>query len=127
VLETQKLEGSLGFADHAAARIDRLFDPSARLPRLFTPVRAALTVLALGAAGLLVHSSPRLTSSESVQLHHMTVDLLAHHLQARLIGFAITAVVVSAVIAGVRRLAARRAGDDGEPGRCMLEASAIDD
>jgi hypothetical protein len=112
VLETPRLEGSIGFADHAAARVDRLFDPSATLPRLFTPVRVAVTALALATAALLVHSSPRLTANESMQLHRMAVDLLAHHLQARLIGFAITAVVVSGVIAGVRRVAARRAAGE---------------
>jgi Zn-dependent protease with chaperone function len=105
VLQPPRLAGSIGFADHAAARIDRLFDPSAKLPRLITPARAALTVLALATAAMLVYSSPRLTSSESLQLHAMTINLLAHHLQARLIGFALTALTVAGMVAGVRRLA----------------------
>lgn len=106
-LETPKLAGSIGFADHAGARIDRLFDPSARLPRLITPARAALTVLALATTCLLIYSAPRLNSTENAQLHSMTVNLLAHHLQARLLGFAITAVAVSGLIAVGRRLARR--------------------
>ena len=64
VLETPKLAGSIGFADHAAARIDRLFDPFAKLPRLLTPDGVAVTVLSLGTAAGLVCSSPRLTSTE---------------------------------------------------------------
>jgi Zn-dependent protease with chaperone function len=107
VLETPKLAGSIGFADHAAARIDRLFDPHAKLPRLLTPARVALTGVTLGAAGVLVYSSPRLTSRQSEQLYSMRVNLLQHHLQARLIGFAITVAVVTGVIACARRLAHR--------------------
>ena len=107
VLETPKMAGSIGFADHAAARIDRLFDPHAKLPRLLAPARVALTGLTLGAAGMLVYSSPRLTSSQSEQLHTMAVNLLQHHLQARLIGFALTVVIVTAAIVCVRRFARR--------------------
>jgi hypothetical protein len=107
VLETPKLAGTIGFADHAAARIDRLFDPNAKLPRLLTPARVVLTGLTLGAAGVLAYSSPRLTSSQNEQLHTMTVNLLQHHLQARLIGFAITVAIVTGVIACARRLAGR--------------------
>ena len=83
MLETPKMAGSIGFADHAAARIT------------------------LGAAGVLVYSSPRLTSSQSEQLHTMTVNLLQHHLQARLIGFALTVVIVTGAIVCVRALARR--------------------
>jgi hypothetical protein len=104
-LETPKLAGSIGFADHAAARIDRLFDPHAKLPRLLTPARVALTAVALAAACVLVYSSPRLNSTENTQLHRMTVNLLAHHVQARLLGFTITALIVSGLVAGTRRLA----------------------
>ena len=114
VLTTPKLVGSVGLADHAAARIDRLFDTHARLPRLISPLRAAATVLALGVAAALAYSSPRLSSSESMQLHAMSVDLLAHHVLARLAGFGITVLAVSLVVAGVRRRAApRRRGRGG--------------
>ena len=113
-LATPKLVGSVGLADHAAARIDRLFDTHARLPRLISPARAAATVLGLGAAAALAYSSPRLSSSESMQLHSMSVDLLAHHVLARLAGFGITMLAVSLVVAGVRRHAApRRRGIGG--------------
>jgi hypothetical protein len=105
VLETPRVAGSIGFADHAAARIDRLFDPHAKLPRLLTPARVALTALTLGAVGALAYSSPRLTDSKSERLHTMTRNVLQHHLQARLIGFAITAAILAGVIVCARRLA----------------------
>jgi Zn-dependent protease with chaperone function len=108
VLTTPAFVGSVGLADHAAARIDRLFDARAKLPRLVSPARAALTLLAMGTVAALVYSSPHLSSSESMQLHTMSVTLLAHHVQARLIGFAITALTVSIVLAGARRLVGRR-------------------
>jgi beta-lactamase regulating signal transducer with metallopeptidase domain len=104
VLETPRPAGSIGFADHAAARIDRLFDPHAKLPRLLTPARVAITALMFAAAGVLVYSSPRLTSAKRERLHAMTVNLLQHHLQARLIGFAVTVAVVTGVIVCARRL-----------------------
>jgi hypothetical protein len=105
VLETPEIIGSVGLADHGAARVDRLFDARAELPRLITPPRAAATLLAVGTVAALAYSSPRLSSSESVQLHSMSVNLLAHHLQARLLGFAITALAVSLSLTGARRLA----------------------
>jgi hypothetical protein len=104
VLATPTFVGSVGLADHAAARIDRLFDARAKLPRLIRPARAAVTTLALGVVAALAYSSPRLSSSESVQLHTMSVNLLAHHVQARMVGFAVTALAVSLVFTGARRL-----------------------
>ena len=56
-LEAPAIVGSAGLADHAAARIDRLFDARAKLPQLITPARAALTLLRRGhgrRGGLLV-------------------------------------------------------------------------
>jgi Zn-dependent protease with chaperone function len=104
-LATPTIGGSVGLADHAAARIDRLFDARARLPQLLGRARAAGTLLLLGVLAALVHSSTRLSSSESAQLHSMSINLLAHHLQARLLGFAITALTLALLITAARRLA----------------------
>jgi hypothetical protein len=104
-LATPTIGGSVGLADHAAARIDRLFDARARLPQLIGRARAAGTLLLLGVLAALVHSSTRLSSSESAQLHSMSINLLAHHLQARLLGFAITALTLALLITAARRLA----------------------
>ena len=107
VLTTPRFAGSVGLADHAAARIDRLFDPDASLPPLLRPRRLALTAIVLAGVAAAVYSSPRLSGSESMQLHAMTLNLLAHHVQARLIGFAGTAVAVTAAVFCRRRLARR--------------------
>ena len=107
MLTTPRFAGSVGLADHAAARIDRLFYSRAKLPPLVTRGRAALTMVGLGAVAALVYSSPRLNGRESIQLHAMTVNLIAHHVQARIIGFGITALAVAVVFAGARRLAGR--------------------
>lgn len=108
VLATPALAGTVGLADHAAARIDRLFDVRAELPRFLSPVRAAATGLALATVAALVYSSPRLSTRESGQLHAMSVHLLAHHLPARLAGFAATLLLGTIACAAARRLAARR-------------------
>jgi hypothetical protein len=42
-----------------------------------------------------------------VQLHAMSVNLLAHHLQARLLGLAITALTAGLLLTAVRRIADR--------------------
>jgi Zn-dependent protease with chaperone function len=107
-LETPATTGSVGLADHAATRIDRLFDARVKLPQLITPARASITLLVLGTLVALVHSSTRLSSGESVQLHAMSVNLLAHHLQARILGLAITALTAGLLLTAVRRIADRR-------------------
>jgi len=106
-LATPALGGSAGLADHAGARIDRLFDEHARLPRLVTPVRAVATAAALAIVAALASSSPRPSKGESAQLHARVGNVLAHHLEARLIGFAITVAVVSLAFTVVRRWARR--------------------
>ena len=106
-VETPAISGSVGLADHAAARIDRLFDARTRLPQLISPARAAATLLLLGTLAAFVHASTRLSAGESAQLHSMSVNLLAHHLQARLLGLAVTALTLGLLIGAARRLAVR--------------------
>jgi hypothetical protein len=106
-LEAPAIVGSAGLADHAAARIDRLFDARAKLPQLITPARAALTLLAVAAVAAMAYSSPRLSSDQSAQLHAMSVNLLAHHLQARFLGLAITALAITLLVVAVRGFPAR--------------------
>jgi Zn-dependent protease with chaperone function len=106
-LTTPALAGSAGFADHAGARIDRLFDERARLPRIVTPVHAGATAAALAIVAALAVSSPRPSAGASARLHARLGNALAHHLEARLIGLAITLVVAALAFAAVRRLAQR--------------------
>jgi Zn-dependent protease with chaperone function len=104
-LESPATAGGIGLADHAAARVDRLFDARAKLPRLISPSRAVITLCVVAMAAALLHSSPHPSSSESAQLHTMSVNLLAHHLQARLMGLAATAVTLGLALAAARRFA----------------------
>jgi len=108
VLPAPAFGGSVGLADHAAARVDRLFDPTAALPRLLTPARSISTAIGLLLVGALAYSPPRLSSGENGHLHTMTVKLLAHHFQARLAGFALTLATVAVVFGAARRLTARQ-------------------
>jgi Zn-dependent protease with chaperone function len=108
VLAAPALGGSVGLADHAAVRVDRLFDPRAALPRLLTPARAISTALAMGLVAALAYSSPRLSSGENGQLHTMRIKLLADHLQARLTGFALTAATLALLLVLARRLPDRQ-------------------
>ncbi len=50
VVTGPRVAGAVGFADFAAARVDRLLDPAVPLPSLFTRTRLALSI---GAAALL--------------------------------------------------------------------------
>jgi hypothetical protein len=106
-LEAPAIVGGAGLADHAAARIDRLFDSRAKLPQLITPARAARTLFAVATVAAIAYSSPRLNSNQSAQLHAMSVNLLAHHLQARLLGLAITALAITLLIIALRRFPVR--------------------
>jgi Zn-dependent protease with chaperone function len=114
VLATPRLAGSVGLADHAAARVDRLFDPAASLPPLLRPWRVALTAVVLAAVAVAVWSSPHLSGSESAQLHAMSINLLAHHMLERLLGLAGTTLAVATAVVGTRRLAARRRHGAGQ-------------
>jgi Zn-dependent protease with chaperone function len=108
VLPAPAFGGSVGLADHAAARVDRLFDPTAPLPRLLTRARTIATAIGLLFVGALAYSPPRLSNGENGHLHTMTVNLLAHHFQARLAGFALTAATVTLVFGAARHLSARQ-------------------
>jgi hypothetical protein len=52
VVATPRLAGAVGFADFAAARVDRLLDPATPLPSLFKRSRVALSVGAVAVLGL---------------------------------------------------------------------------
>jgi Zn-dependent protease with chaperone function len=106
-LEAPAIVCSAGLADHAAARIDRLFDARAKLPQLLTPARAAFTFFAVAMVAAIAYSSPHLSSNQSAQLHAMSVNLLAHHLQARLLGLAVTALAITLLVVALRGFPAR--------------------
>lgn len=96
---------TVGLAELAAARVDRLFDPGASLPRLF---RARSVVLTLGSAGtlLLALAFPAtLGSVESERMWSMlTSDSLLHGFPAMLAGVLANVLVLTAAAKLVRRV-----------------------
>jgi Peptidase family M48 len=52
VITGPRVAGTVGFADFAAARVDRLLDPAVPLPSLFTRTRLALSIGAVALLGL---------------------------------------------------------------------------
>jgi beta-lactamase regulating signal transducer with metallopeptidase domain len=109
VLAVPRLPASVGLADFAGARIERLVDPEARTPPLFRRSSIVLSALAALAVGVLLVRQPHLAGAESTHLHAMSTALLAHRIDARLLGLAETAAVVLAATLFVRLLARRRA------------------
>jgi hypothetical protein len=104
VLGTPRVTGAVGLADFAEARVDRLVDPDADLPPLFR--RSSLLAMAVAALAFvaLVLWTPQLGAGESSHLHAMSVNLLAHRVHDRLIGFAETAAVLIGIATVARAL-----------------------
>jgi beta-lactamase regulating signal transducer with metallopeptidase domain len=100
--------GAVALADFAAPRIDRLLDPAAELPPIFRRSSLVAALIAVAAVVFVFVCSPHLGLGESEQLHSMSVNLLAHHAGARLLGLCETAAVVATGLAIRRKFASRR-------------------
>jgi beta-lactamase regulating signal transducer with metallopeptidase domain len=107
VIEAPHPLAAVALADFAAPRIDRLFDESAELPPIFRRSSLLAGVGAIGTVAFVLACSPHLGLGESTQLHAMTVNLLAHRLHARLIGFGETAAAIAVCVTAWRRFATR--------------------
>jgi beta-lactamase regulating signal transducer with metallopeptidase domain len=104
VLAAPGLTTSVGLADFADARLRRLVDPASGPPPLFRRSSIVLSGLSVVAVGALLVWQPHLAANESSHLHAMSVKLLAHRVDARLLGLAETAAAVLALTVLVRRL-----------------------
>lgn len=98
--------GAVGFADTAAARIDRLFEPGAQLPPLFRPASLLLSLLGPTALTLVLVFPARLDLGESAKLHSMLTTLSLHGLPGMAAGLALNLLVLTCLTLGVRRIAA---------------------
>lgn len=98
--------GAVGLAEFAAARVDRLFDPDAKLPRVFRPWRLALSLLAGGALGLALAFPTRLGTAQSEQIWSMLTTMSLHGLPGMLLGVLANA----GAFAGAALLARRLGG-----------------
>lgn len=98
--------GAVGLAEFAAARIDRLFDPAAPLPRLFRARSIALTSLAVGTIGAAFAPAPAIGAIQGAEMWSMFTSrppLLG--LLAMLAGVALNVAILMRAAKLVRRVA----------------------
>ena len=100
--------GTIGLGDAAAARIDRIFDPTAGLPPLFRRSRLILSSIALLALTLLLATPGQLALDERVRLDSMLVSSSLHGLPGMAAGFAFNSALIAALALVARDLRARR-------------------
>lgn len=97
---------AVGLAEFSAARIDRLFDSGAPLPRLFRVRSIILTFASVGTLLLALAFPATLGTIQSEQVWSMlTSDSLAHGLPAMLAGITVNLVVLTFAARFVRRVA----------------------
>lgn len=97
---------AVGLAEFSTARIDRLFDPAAPLPRLFHARSIILTLASVGALLLALAFPATLGTIQSEQMWSMlTNGSPIHGLPAMLAGIAANLVVLTLAAKFVRRIA----------------------
>lgn len=97
---------AVGLAEFSAARIDRLFDPAAPLPRLFRARSIILTSASVGGLLLALAFPATLGTVQSEEMWTMlSSDSLVHGLPGMLVGVAANLVVLTLAAKFVRRIA----------------------
>ena len=97
---------AVGLAEFSAARIDRLFDSAAPLPRLFRVRSIVLTSVAVGALLLALAFPAPIGTIQSEQMWSMLAsDSLVHGLPAMLAGITVNLAVLALAARFVRRVA----------------------
>jgi hypothetical protein len=109
--------GTIGLADTAAARIDRLFEPAAQLPPIFHRWRLIVTGIAIGGLALLLALPAHLSVGEHARLDTMLTSGPLHGLPGMIAGFAVNTALIIGIALGTRRLTARRRVSRGDQGR----------
>lgn len=95
--------GAVGMSEFAAARIDRLFEPEARLPRLIRPWQLLVSGLAAGSLVLALAFPSTLGAEQSHQIWQTLSTMSLHGPPGMLAGLAANL----AALAGARALARR--------------------
>jgi hypothetical protein len=75
VVAGPRVAGAVGFADFAAARVDRLLDPAVPLPALFTRTRLTISVTAVALLGLAFSYPADMPVSRHVHSHTMMMKV----------------------------------------------------
>lgn len=97
--------GAVGIGEFAAARVDRLFDANAQLPRFVRPSRLGLSVLAAALLVLAVAFPARLGPRQSQEIWTMLTTMSLHGLPGMLLGLVMNVAAFAAAGLLARRLA----------------------
>lgn len=97
--------GAVGMAEFAAVRVDRLFEPATRLPRLIRPWQALASVLAAGTLAFALAFPSTLGPDESQRIMEMLATMSLHGLPGMLAGVAVNLAALGGMALLARRLA----------------------
>lgn len=100
--------GTVGIADAAALRAERLLDPAAKLPPLVRRGRLLASALAAALLTLLLHTRASVGVSDSAHLRSMLTAVSFHGLPGMALGLALNAGAVTLVAYARRRRAAAK-------------------
>jgi hypothetical protein len=100
--------GAVGLADYAAARVDRLFDPNAPLPRLTRLHRIALSLFAVLLLAVAIAFPAHLDIGESQHLRPMLTTMSLHGLPGMAAGLFVNGLILGCATGTYRRLFRRR-------------------
>lgn len=95
---------AVGLAEFAAARVDRLFDPTASLPSLFRLRRVVVSLVATAGLAFLLVFPGRLDVPETAHLRSMLTTMSLHGLPGMAIGLAANGALFALLALGARRL-----------------------
>ncbi len=96
--------GAVGMDEFAAARVDRLFEPAARLPRLIRPWQLIVSALAAASLALAVAFPSTLGPEQSQQMWQMLATWSLHGLPGMLAGLGANLAVLAGATILARRL-----------------------
>lgn len=101
--------GAIGVADVGGARIDRLLDPTAKLPPLFARARVAISVVAIAVLAVALAFPANLSIPERAQTDAMLTKMSIHGLPGMTAGLVLNAAILACAALGMRRFASRQA------------------
>jgi hypothetical protein len=92
-------------AEFAAARVDRLFEPEMRLPRLIRPWQLIVSAIAAGSLALALAFPSTLGPEQSQQMWQMLSTMSLHGLPGMLAGLGANLAALAGATVLARRLA----------------------